>query len=77
MLARQEKKQLAAFEASQTFELIAKEWHTARYDRWSKRHADNILRRLELDVFPEIGNIPVVMLSAPHVIACLQKNRKT
>lgn len=76
MLARREKKQLATFEANQTFELVAKEWHTARYERWTSRHADNILRRLELDVFPEIGNIPITMLSAPHVIACLQKIEK-
>ncbi len=76
MLARREKKQLATFEANQTFELVAKEWHTARYERWTSRHADNILRRLELDVFPEIGSIPITMLSAPHVIACLQKIEK-
>lgn len=42
-----------------TFELVAREW----YARWASdrngRHAQYVLRRLEVDVFPRIGSQPI------------------
>jgi integrase len=57
----------------QTFELVAREWHTQRYDGWTSRHAANILTRLEADVFPVIGRKPISSLTPPIVLDCIRK----
>ena len=59
--------------AGQTFEVIAREWHKQSYDTWTTRHADNILRRLEMDVFPTIGKEPISSLTPPAILACIRK----
>lgn len=38
-----------------TFEAVAKEWHKNSANKWSAKHGNNLLRRLELDIFPKIG----------------------
>lgn len=46
-------------EVTKTFEVVAREWH----ERWSAhllgRYADYVLKRLEADVFPSIGSMPL------------------
>jgi len=50
--------------SSHTFETIAREWH----DHWKRsrhdRHAYYVLKRLETDVFSEIGSLPLEDLRA-------------
>ena len=72
-ILKQESKRLARFKASQTFELIAREWHEHYKNTWSKSHADNIIYRLELDLFPQIGRYPLSQLTVPMIFSCLQK----
>lgn len=55
-----------AIEAN-TFEVIAREWHSLHLARWSPKHAQTIIRRFELHVFPVIGDIPVAKLTKSHV----------
>jgi len=55
-----------AIEAN-TFEVIAREWHSLHLSRWSAKHAKTIIRRFELHVFPVIGDIPVAKLTKSHV----------
>jgi len=62
---RQQKKQ--AEEDANTFELVARQWHTTHENRWSDKHAKTILRRFELHVFPTIGSIPVAQLTKSQV----------
>jgi integrase len=71
--AKQEKKRLARYNAEQTFEVVARDWHKRFCDTWSKRHSDNILYRLQLDVFPQIGRLPISSITPRHVLDCLQK----
>lgn len=66
-------KQERKLKEGQTFELVAREWHTKRYNGWTSRHADNILTRLEADVFPVIGKKPISSLTPPIVLNCIQK----
>lgn len=70
---RKEEKRKARYNAEQTFEVVAREWHKHHYDTWCKNHADNILHRLEKEVFPEIGKIQVSKLTPPVILSCLQK----
>ena len=45
--------------ASRTFESVAREWHAHWSSGRHERHAYYVLRRLEADVFPEIGAFPL------------------
>ena len=39
-----------------TFEAVAREWHANKLESWQERTAENILHRLEQDIFPLMGN---------------------
>ena len=60
---KQEIKQEKIKEAANTFEVIAREWHAHKTPEWSKVNADTVLRRLEKDVFPEIGKYPIKIIT--------------
>jgi len=64
----------ANIEASrQTFERVAREWHDNTQSQWAGRHADDVLRGLERDVFPGIGNLPIAELTAPLILGLLRE----
>lgn len=70
---RDEKKQFAADAAANTFEKLAREWHANRLSAWSASTAKNTIDRLENDIFPEIGKIPIAEISHKQMIAALRK----
>ena len=59
-----------------TFEKLAREWHTTKLADWSLATARDTIRRLEIDIFPEIGNMPIGTIKHQHVIAALRKIEK-
>jgi integrase len=59
-----------------TFELVAREWFDKQQSKWVKSHSSKIIRRLELHVFPWIGNRPVSELSAREILITLQRIEK-
>ncbi len=63
--------QIAKVENS--FEAIAREWFVKFSPQWSERHAGNVIRRLEHDLFPYIGNRPIADLEPPDVLKCLRR----
>jgi integrase len=77
VLVRTEKKQTACFENSQTFEAIAREWHSKGIESWDSRYAKTVLHRLEKYTFGEIGKYPIRTLKPIVILACLQKIEKT
>lgn len=51
--------------AENTFEAVALEWINEQWaDGKSPRHVSSVKRRLEVDVFPEIGSMPVADIKA-------------
>ncbi len=56
-----------------TFEAIAREWFGMFSKQWAASHADKIIRRLELYVFPWIGARPVKSITAPELLAVLRR----
>lgn len=46
-------------ELSNTFEVIAREWHEHKKSEWSEVNAKTTLQRLEKDVFPILGKYPI------------------
>ncbi len=73
---KQEQKHLALLNAENTFEPLAREWHNKNLARWTSRHAQDIMTRLEKDIFPEIGNMPVRDISAPCLLRAIHKIEK-
>jgi integrase len=72
-LLRQERKRQAALDAAITFELVGREWWEHRRDGWTPGHADDVLHRLEADVFPRLGTRPISQIRSPELLACLRK----
>jgi integrase len=56
-----------------TFEVIAREWHTNRLPKWGPEHAKKILTRLERHVFPSIGTRPIADLTASELLSVMRK----
>lgn len=56
-----------------TFELVAREWHSKQRIAWTEKTAKQILDRLERHIFPHMGELPITQISAPELLAVLQK----
>ncbi len=68
------KAQLAAESAqADTFEVIAREWHSRFAPTWAKSHAGKIIRRFELYVFPWIGTKEITSISAKEMLEVLRR----
>ena len=56
-----------------TFEVVAREWHSNFNQTWTKGHAKTIKGRLELNVFPWIGDRPIIEIKAPDLLMVLRR----
>jgi len=63
----------AKIQDENTFEVVAREWHTKFATTWTLVHAAMILRRLELNVFPWIGVRPIIDIKAPELLRVLRR----
>lgn len=72
-LDRQERKRLGKLNADNTFETVAREWHEHSQNRWTNRYAQELLHRLESDIFSEIGKLPVATIKPRQILDALQK----
>jgi integrase len=70
--ARRAQKQ-ATIQEIETFESIAKEWHTRFFSTWSEKYAETLMSRLELYIFPWIGKRPIAEIKAPELLAVLRR----
>ncbi len=59
--------------AADSFEVIGREWFAHRSPSWVKSHGEKILRRLEVDVFPWLGDRPISEITAPEVLKVLRR----
>lgn len=62
----------AAAEALNSFEACARAWHEQRSATLNPRYAGQILDRLEADVFPKIGALPIRSITPPLVLDCIR-----
>ena len=56
-----------------TFEVIAREWHTKFSPQWVVSHRGDVLRRLERDAFPWLGGRPIGEITAPELLTVLRR----
>jgi integrase len=74
--ARKEQKRAVRLSADNTFEIVAREWCENQRDGWTALYHDHVMRRLEADVFPEIGSRPIAEIEPPELLALLRKVEK-
>lgn len=65
-------RQQAVAESKNTFEAVARAWHTQNLSGWKSNTASYSLRRLEADIFPQFGHVPIKQVTAQHVIAAIR-----
>jgi integrase len=70
---RDANKRLVADRLANTFEKIAREWYANKVPTWSERTAKNMIQRLEADIFPTLGRMPIPEIQHRDVIAALRK----
>ena len=59
--------------AADTFAAIALEWHAKHSPTWAPAHAKRVMERLSNHVMPFIGNKPITEITAPMILALLQR----
>ena len=60
-------------EETETFEVVAREWHTKFTPTWAVSHADTTISRMERDLFPWIGKRPISEIKAPELLGALRR----
>ena len=75
-LQRRQEKDGQTADARNTFEALARDWHADTLKKWTQQNAREIMRRMELHVFPKIGAIPLTQLTAPEVLRAVKAIEK-
>ena len=70
---KKQKKVLANQNAENTFESVARDWYENRKSRWRKRYAEEVINRLENDIFPAIGDYPIKDIEPPLLLQVIRK----
>lgn len=74
VLAKKQNKREAKKKAANTFKAIALEWHGQNAERWSKNYGYKVLKGLELNVFPFIGDCPIADIMPAELLSeCLRR----
>lgn len=73
---KKERKRQTLERHKNTFEAVAREWHSNQLNKWSKNHALNVMRRFDVDIFPYIGQRPIADITPPELLDVLRKIEK-
>lgn len=68
----QERTRKAKEEAENTIKIVATKWLEVKRAEITADYAEDIMRSLELHVFPELGDLPITRLTAPLAISALK-----
>ena len=60
-------------QAANSFEVIAREWHSKFSGTWTADHADTVKTRLEQHVFLAIGARPIAEITPPELLKVLRR----
>lgn len=66
--AKKDLKHQQYIDTENTFKNIACEWHHNQKLTWTSKHAETVLRRLELNVFPILGDKPIHTIKAQELL---------
>ena len=63
----------AAFKADvTTFEMVAREWLMDMSLKWAKSHYTKVARRLEREIFPSVGRLPIIEIGPRDLLVPLR-----
>jgi len=71
-LAKKEQKRQEIMQAQSTFEAVAREWHGKQKDRWTPKHATQVLTSLENNIFPALGTRPIAEITPVELLDVLR-----
>lgn len=63
----------ARSDGTNTFEAIAREWHSAQSRVWSPIHTKNVSDRLSRNVFPYLGSKAITGITVPELLQVLRR----
>lgn len=63
-------------EIGETFEQIARSWHEGKKAKLTDRYAKHVLRRLEANIFPQLGAKAIRDITPADVLDCTRKIQK-
>lgn len=72
-LQRQATKAAAVLKATNTFEAVAREWYLRYSPNWAESHSKTVLRRLEKDIFPWMGDRAISEITASQLLAVIRQ----
>ena len=70
---RKAQKSARADRATNSFEVVAREWFAKHSATWAENHGDRIIRRFERDIFPWIGGRPIAEVTAPDLLTVIRR----
>jgi len=70
---RKIERRLSVEQTADTFEAIAREWFAMVSPSWVESHSSKILRRLEREVFPWIGDKPIKAVTPLELLSVLRR----
>lgn len=59
--------------AENSLEAVAREWFGMRTHIWVPTHTADVKRRLEVNIFPDLGKRPIAEIEAPDLLATIRK----
>lgn len=74
--ARKAEKIALQFAHENSFEAVAKEWHSSKVATWSDGYAKEVMNSLDKDIFPYIGQRPIEQIEPLELLTVLQKIEK-
>jgi integrase len=74
--AKKENKRQRLLQTENSFESIAREWHSNQKPSWTEKYAIKSLRRLEADLFPAIGYRAITEITAPELLSAVRTIEK-
>lgn len=63
----------SATPGEESFEAVAREWHSTKLNEWSPGHARRALSRLEQNAFKYIGTQHINTITAPELLAVIRR----
>ena len=73
VLTRQVERLSSRFDANASFEVTAREFHATKKVGWSDHYAKRWMERLEKDIFPWLGKLPLSQIGAPMLLQTLRR----
>lgn len=69
---KKEARRARAIAATSTFEAVAREWYENQHPGWTQVYAGKVLKSLEIDVFPRIGQRAISSIEAPDMLEIIR-----